>query len=163
MFALIATQARKTHQRLAFLHVSKIPLCTYTVYIYFHIFKYMLNCMNILIIDLTWLTIHNILRLMSIINGLQACTISLSSSYSFTSTFVLLFPGYFITSSDCSKSCVVLLSAVLNLECLLYLLGSSWSYGSWIYNYLYNQCLLSRKLWVRMSLMARCTRDNLVW
>jgi len=29
------------------------------------------------------------------------------------------------------------------------------SYGSWIYNYLYNQCL---KLWVRTLLMLRCTR-----
>jgi hypothetical protein len=73
LFALIATQARKTHQRLAFLHVSKIPLCTYTVYIYFHIFKYEFNCTNILIIDLTWHTIHNILRLMSIINGRNEC------------------------------------------------------------------------------------------
>ena len=162
MFALIATQARKTHQRLAFLYVSKVPQCTYTVYIYFHIFKYMLNFMDILIIDLTWLTIHNILRLMSIINGLEACTILLSSSYSFTSTFVLLFPGYFITSSDCSKSCVVQLSAVLKLECLLYLLGSSWSYGSWIYNYLCNQCLSTFKLWVPSSFMARCTRYNTV-
>ena len=33
--------------------------------------------------------------------------------------------------------------------------GSSWlwSYGSWIYNYLYNQCLSSLKLWVRTLLM----------
>jgi len=26
--------------------------------------------------------------------------------------------------------------------------SSSWSYGSWIYNYLCNQCLSSLKLWV---------------
>jgi len=25
----------------------------------------------------------------------------------------------------------------------------SWSYGSWVYNYQYNQCLSPLKLWVR--------------
>ena len=33
----------------------------------------------------------------------------------------------------------------------------SWSYGSWIYNYLCNQCLSPLKLWVRIPLKARCT------
>ena len=28
----------------------------------------------------------------------------------------------------------------------------SWSYGSWIYNYLCNQCLLPLRLWVRILL-----------
>ena len=34
------------------------------------------------------------------------------------------------------------------------MLGPSWpwSYGSWIYNYLCNQCLLSLMLWVRISI-----------
>jgi len=32
-----------------------------------------------------------------------------------------------------------------------------WSYGSWIYNYLCNQCLLPLMLWVRISIRARCT------
>ena len=31
-----------------------------------------------------------------------------------------------------------------------------WSYGSWIYNYLCNQCL-SPLVWVRISIRARCT------
>jgi hypothetical protein len=31
-----------------------------------------------------------------------------------------------------------------------------WSYGSWIYNYLYNQCL-SPLMWVRIAIRARCT------
>ena len=37
--------------------------------------------------------------------------------------------------------------------------GSSWpwSYGSWIYNYLCNQCLSPLMLWVRISIRARCT------
>jgi len=38
-------------------------------------------------------------------------------------------------------------------------LGPSWpwSYGSWIYNYLCNQCLSPLMLWVRISIMARYT------
>ena len=32
-----------------------------------------------------------------------------------------------------------------------------WSYGSWIYNYLWNQCLSPLLLWVRISIRARCT------
>jgi hypothetical protein len=32
-----------------------------------------------------------------------------------------------------------------------------WSYGSWIYNYLFNQCLSPLMLWVRISMRARCT------
>ena len=48
--------------------------------------------------------------------------------------------------------------------CTLGLLwSSSWSYGNWIYNYLCNQCLSPLKLWVRILLMARCTRYNLIW
>jgi hypothetical protein len=33
----------------------------------------------------------------------------------------------------------------------------SWSYGSWIYNYLCNQYLSPLKLWVRTQFMVRCT------
>jgi hypothetical protein len=33
----------------------------------------------------------------------------------------------------------------------------SWSYGSWIYNYLCNQCLSPLMLWVRISIRERCT------
>jgi hypothetical protein len=32
-----------------------------------------------------------------------------------------------------------------------------WSYGSWIYNYLYNECLSPLMSWVRISIRARCT------
>jgi len=42
-------------------------------------------------------------------------------------------------------------------------LSWSWSYGSWIYNYLCNQCLSSLKLWVRTLFMGRCTRYNIMW
>jgi predicted Rdx family selenoprotein len=37
--------------------------------------------------------------------------------------------------------------------------GPSWSYGSWIYNYLCNQCLSSLKLWVGIPL-RRCVLDT---
>jgi hypothetical protein len=39
------------------------------------------------------------------------------------------------------------------------ILGPSWpwSYGSWIYNYLCDQCLSPLMLWVRISIRARCT------
>jgi hypothetical protein len=44
------------------------------------------------------------------------------------------------------------------------LLGPSWLwlYGSWVFNYLCNQCLLPLKLWVWTSFMARCTRYNIM-
>jgi len=32
----------------------------------------------------------------------------------------------------------------------------SWSYDSWIYNYLYSQCL-PPLMWVRISIRLRCT------
>jgi hypothetical protein len=32
-----------------------------------------------------------------------------------------------------------------------------WSYGSWIYNYLCNQCLSPLMLWVRISIREKCT------
>jgi len=32
-----------------------------------------------------------------------------------------------------------------------------WLYGSWIYNYLCNQCLSPSMLWIRISVKARCT------
>jgi hypothetical protein len=37
-----------------------------------------------------------------------------------------------------------------------------WSYGSWIYYYLINQCLSPLTLWVRTLFMPRCTRYNIV-
>jgi hypothetical protein len=45
------------------------------------------------------------------------------------------------------------------------IMGPSWSssYGSLIYNYQCFQCLSPLPLWVRIPLMARCTRYNIVW
>jgi hypothetical protein len=44
-------------------------------------------------------------------------------------------------------------------------LGHSWlwSYGSWIYNYLCNQCISPLKLWVQILLMARCNKTKNSW
>ena len=39
----------------------------------------------------------------------------------------------------------------------------SWSYGSWIYNYLCYQYLSTLKLWVWIPLMVKCTRYNITW
>jgi len=39
----------------------------------------------------------------------------------------------------------------------------SWSYGSWIYNYLWNQCLWPLKLCAWTPFMARCIRYNIKW
>jgi hypothetical protein len=39
----------------------------------------------------------------------------------------------------------------------------SWSYGSWIYSYLCNQCMSPLKLWARIPLMVRSTRYNIMW
>ena len=43
--------------------------------------------------------------------------------------------------------------------------GTSWSwlYVSWIYNYMYNQCLSPLQLWIQLLLMAKCTRCNIMW
>ena len=38
----------------------------------------------------------------------------------------------------------------------------SWSYGSWIYNYMCNQRLSQLKLWVRIPLMAKYTRYKMI-
>jgi len=37
-----------------------------------------------------------------------------------------------------------------------------WTYGSWIFNYLCNQCLPPLKLWVRTPFMVRFTRYNIM-
>jgi hypothetical protein len=36
-------------------------------------------------------------------------------------------------------------------------LSWQWSYGSWIYHFLFSQCLSPLMLWVRLPLRARCT------
>jgi hypothetical protein len=50
-----------------------------------------------------------------------------------------------------------------DLQPILWNMGASWSYGSWIHKYRCNECLSPQKLWVRISLMARCIRYNIMW
>ena len=38
----------------------------------------------------------------------------------------------------------------------------SWLHGSWIYNYMCNQCLSPLRLWGWILLKARCTRYNIM-
>ena len=40
-------------------------------------------------------------------------------------------------------------------------MGPPWSYGSWIYSYLCNQCLSPLMLWVRISIRARYTTQSI--
>ena len=42
-------------------------------------------------------------------------------------------------------------------------LSWSWSYGSWIYNYLCNLSLSPQKLWVRILIITKCIRYNVMW
>jgi hypothetical protein len=61
--------------------------------------------------------------------------------------------------------CLIVLNATFNYIVAVSFIGGgnprnykelpwSWSYGSWIYNYLCSQCLSLLKLWVRIPLMA---------
>jgi hypothetical protein len=61
----------------------------------------------------------------------------------------------------------VIINYIAHLVIIAHLsMGPSWlrSYGSWIYNYLCNQCLSPLLLWVRISTRAWCTAlcDN-IW
>jgi len=44
-----------------------------------------------------------------------------------------------------------------------YISGPLWSYGSWIYNNLCNQCLSPLMLWVRIPLMTGWTWYKIMW
>ena len=50
--------------------------------------------------------------------------------------------------------CITITHMFLHIPIILKLLGPSWSwsYGSWIYHYLCNQCLSPLALWARISL-----------
>ena len=63
---------------------------------------------------------------------------------------------YFLWLSYICKNTVVLVDLIASGPSL------SWSYGSWIYNYLCNQYISQLTLWVRILLMARCTRYNIM-
>jgi len=67
----------------------------------------------------------------------------------------------FVARPEATNPCVMSL-------CLLWFgdnwwFSWSWLYGSWICNCLCSQCLSPLKLWVRISLIVRCTRYNFMW
>jgi hypothetical protein len=68
-------------------------------------------------------------------------------------------PAVMVTSVSVIPTCGTLDSILLNV-----IKGQSWSwsYGSWIYNYLCNQYLSPLKLWVQTLFMARWTRYNIM-
>jgi len=66
-------------------------------------------------------------------------------------------------SSNFAKKCLIVV--VLSKHYPPSLSSQSWSWlcGSWIYNYLCNQSLSPLTLWVRIQLIAMCTRYNIMW
>ena len=61
----------------------------------------------------------------------------------------LITDKFLFTYSTVNCIFIVLLSSKFSLSNVLQGLSWSWSYGSWIYDYLCNQCLSSLKLWVQ--------------
>ena len=86
-----------------------------------------------------------------------------------SSVFCVAFYGvFFVLLSVLFLDIVIVCLSINNFWLIIYLVssnfsdtkssfiikhvGSSWSYGSWIYNYLCNQCLSPLMLWVRIPL-----------
>jgi hypothetical protein len=108
-----------------------------------------------------------------------SCALNLISTF----LFVLLIPCGSLCDIFCNKKKIkigpyvfrsiiirwkwkqLVLSYILHFFKLHLTKGPSWScsYDSWIYNYLCNQYLVLLALWVRVSLMGRCTRYNIMW
>jgi hypothetical protein len=61
----------------------------------------------------------------------------------------------------------VLVNKQVNTTQIIYIFWGSlwpWSHGSWIYNYLLNQCLSILMLWVRIFIRERCaTMSHQAW
>ena len=70
----------------------------------------------------------------------------------FNATFSNISAISWIRFWNCSDSVVFKKTLILLIRAVVVVI-------IWIYNYLCNQCLSPRKLWVRSSLMARCTTD----
>jgi hypothetical protein len=68
-------------------------------------------------------------------------------SYHFNRTNIYI---YMTVNMACQK---------INVKNIYHYWGPSWpwSHGSWVYNYLCNQCLSPLMLWIQISIRARCT------
>jgi hypothetical protein len=104
----------------------------------------------------------------------KAKMFSLPNSLHLSSRVVAITTIRLSHSSLICKYVLILLNLFSSWICMKYLLPDfqnptikglswSWSYGSWIYNYLCNQCLSPLKLWAPIPLVARCTRYNIMW
>ena len=85
-------------------------------------------------------------------------------------TPLLYYDVYFVDSVTCFVTYYLFVDIMFLLifwyqsEIQIYNRGPSWSwsYGSWIYIYLCNQCLLPLRLYVRTLFMVRCTWYNII-
>ena len=78
--------------------------------------------------------------------------------------FVVNCDGTIMCKSICRWVCILAIDGHLNIYTTIRLplsIGASWSWshGSWVSNYLFNQCLSSLTLWVRIPL-RRCVLDT---
>ena len=88
-----------------------------------------------------------------------------------TSTCILYLPTmHAYTAVLCMQKIMLHLHTnIWKFYCISYCMSTAegpswpWSYGSQIYNYIYNQCLSPLKLWFWILLMARCTQYNIMW
>ena len=78
----------------------------------------------------------------------------------YLNSFMTFWPGW-LTGFEQNIIYIPFIYILINIICIGP--SSSWSYGSWIYNYLWNQCLSPLKLWDWTLFMARCTRYNIMW
>jgi hypothetical protein len=74
-------------------------------------------------------------------------------------TFYFMFGGHSIKLSNVH----IMFNSYVFMTDDFYILktGASWSYGSWIYNCLCNQCLSPLLLWIRIPFMGKSTWYNI--
>ena len=62
-----------------------------------------------------------------------------------------------------SRNMSYTLNKISRVVSFIDLKGPSWSWCSWIYNYMCSQCISPLKLCVRTTFVTRCTRYNIMW
>ena len=68
-----------------------------------------------------------------------------------------------VTFSSMKFVCVSCILSTRSCSLHTFSYRPSWSYGSWIYNYLCNQYLSPLKVRIRTPFMAWCTQYNIMW
>jgi hypothetical protein len=69
---------------------------------------------------------------------------------------IILLTGMILTSVLHGNTQIKYITVIWCYVCIRFYIPP-WSYGSWIYNYLCNQCPSPLMLWVPISIRARCT------